>query len=75
MLQATLNLIDHGMTIQEAINAPRISVTSAGGTVSCERGPFFPLMQPAQVFVATADLRNAVFDAVYQVDVTQVSST
>ena len=40
-----------------------------------ERGPFFPLMQPAQVFVATADLRNAVFDAVYQVDVTQVSST
>jgi gamma-glutamyltranspeptidase/glutathione hydrolase len=43
VLQATLNLIDHGMTIQEAINAPRISVTSAGGTVSCERGPFFPL--------------------------------
>jgi gamma-glutamyltranspeptidase/glutathione hydrolase len=43
VLQTTLNLIDHGMTIQEAINAPRISVTSAGGTVSCERGPFFPL--------------------------------
>ncbi len=43
VLQTTLNLVDHGMTIQEAIDAPRISVTSAGGTVSCERGPFFPL--------------------------------
>jgi len=32
----TLNLIDHGMTIQEAINAPRLSVTSAAGTASCE---------------------------------------
>jgi gamma-glutamyltranspeptidase/glutathione hydrolase len=43
VLQTTLNLIDHHMTIQEAINAPRISVTSAGGNVSCERGPFWPL--------------------------------
>ncbi len=43
VLNTTLNLIDHRMTIQEAINAPRISVTSAVGTVSCERGPFFPL--------------------------------
>jgi gamma-glutamyltranspeptidase/glutathione hydrolase len=43
VFQTTLNLVDHGMTIQEAINAPRISVTSAGGTVSCERGPFWPL--------------------------------
>jgi gamma-glutamyltranspeptidase/glutathione hydrolase len=32
----TLNLIDHGMTLQEAINAPRLSVTSAAGNVSCE---------------------------------------
>ena len=40
----TLNLIDHGMTIQQAINAPRLSVTSAGGSVSCEPGmePAFP---------------------------------
>ena len=32
-------------SIQEAINAPRISMTStsANPTVSCERGPFFPL--------------------------------
>ena len=40
----TLNLIDHGMTMQQAIDAPRLSVTSAGGSVSCEPGmePAFP---------------------------------
>ena len=38
-----------------------------------ERGPFFPLMQPTQVFVSTADLKNAVFNAEYEIDVTQVS--
>jgi peptide/nickel transport system substrate-binding protein len=37
------------------------------------RGPYFPLMQPSQVFVATTDLKNAVFNAVYQIDVTNVS--
>jgi hypothetical protein len=31
-------------------------------------------MQPTQVFVATADLKNAVFNATYQVDVTKVSA-
>ena len=36
-------------------------------------GPYFPLMQPTQVFVTTADLKNAVFNAEYQIDVTQVS--
>jgi peptide/nickel transport system substrate-binding protein len=36
-------------------------------------GPFFPLLQPTQVFVSTKDLKNAVFNAVYQVDVTQVA--
>ncbi len=35
-------------------------------------GPFFPLLQPTQVFVATNDLANAKFNAVYFVDVTQV---
>jgi peptide/nickel transport system substrate-binding protein len=35
-------------------------------------GPFVPLIQPTQVFVSTADLANAVFNPVYQVDVTQV---
>jgi peptide/nickel transport system substrate-binding protein len=38
-----------------------------------QRGPFFPLIQPTQVFVATADLKNAVFNATYAVDVTQVA--
>jgi peptide/nickel transport system substrate-binding protein len=36
-------------------------------------GPFFPLLQPTQVFVSTKDLRGAVFNAVYFVDVTRVS--
>lgn len=39
ILQITLNLVDHEMTIQEAIDAPRISVTSAGtGFMSREAG-------------------------------------
>jgi gamma-glutamyltranspeptidase / glutathione hydrolase len=38
VLQITLNLVDHGMAIQEAIDAPRISVTSPVGTVSREAG-------------------------------------
>jgi peptide/nickel transport system substrate-binding protein len=38
-----------------------------------ERGPFFPLLQPTQVFVATSDLKNAVYNSVYSIDVTSVS--
>lgn len=44
VLNVTLNLIDHGMTIQQAIDAPRLSVTSALGTVSCEGAA--PFNQP-----------------------------
>jgi peptide/nickel transport system substrate-binding protein len=36
-------------------------------------GPFVPILQPVQVFVSTRDLKGAVFNAQYQVDVTQVS--
>jgi peptide/nickel transport system substrate-binding protein len=36
-------------------------------------GPFIPLIQPVQVFVSTKDLKGAVFNAQYQVDVTQVA--
>jgi peptide/nickel transport system substrate-binding protein len=36
-------------------------------------GPFIPLLQPVQVFVSTKDLKGAVFNAQYQVDVTQVA--
>jgi gamma-glutamyltranspeptidase/glutathione hydrolase len=37
VLNVTLNLIDHKMTIQDAINAPRLSVTSAGSGASVDR--------------------------------------
>jgi peptide/nickel transport system substrate-binding protein len=37
------------------------------------RGPYFPLIQPTQVFVSTSDLSNAVYNATYSVDVTAVS--
>ena len=38
VFNVTLNLIDHGMTIQDAINAPRLSVTAANGSVSVDNG-------------------------------------
>jgi len=38
VFNVTLNLIDHGMTLQDAIDAPRLSVTSAAGTVSYDNG-------------------------------------
>jgi gamma-glutamyltranspeptidase/glutathione hydrolase len=38
VLNVTLNLIDHDMSIQDAIDAPRLSVTSAGGSVSVDSG-------------------------------------
>ncbi len=39
-----------------------------------QRGPFIPLLQPTQVFVSTTDLKNAVFNSQYQIDVTQASA-
>jgi peptide/nickel transport system substrate-binding protein len=36
-------------------------------------GPFIPLLQPTQVFAATADMKGAVFNAEYEIDVTQTS--
>ena len=35
--------------------------------------PAVPLLQPTQVFVATTDLKNAVYNATYNIDVTKVS--
>ena len=35
--------------------------------------PFFPLIQPTQVFVSTKDLKGAIYNAVYDVDITGVS--
>ena len=47
--------------------------TSRSSSQLNQRGPFFPLIQPTQVFVATTDLKNAVYNAMYSIDVTQVS--
>jgi peptide/nickel transport system substrate-binding protein len=38
-----------------------------------QRGPYFPLIQPTQVFVSTTDLKNAVYNAVTLLDITQVA--
>jgi peptide/nickel transport system substrate-binding protein len=38
-----------------------------------QSSPFFPLIQPTQVFVSTKDLTGAVYNSVYTVDVSQVS--
>jgi gamma-glutamyltranspeptidase / glutathione hydrolase len=56
VFNVTLNLIDHGMSIQQAINAPRWSVTSALGTVSCEGVE--PFMQPKFSIAAQDALRS-----------------
>ncbi|MET0442390.1 MAG: gamma-glutamyltransferase [Casimicrobiaceae bacterium] len=38
VLNVAMNLIDHGMSVQEAIDAPRVSVTATGSGVSVEPG-------------------------------------
>ncbi|MES2957042.1 MAG: gamma-glutamyltransferase [Pseudomonadota bacterium] len=38
VLNVTLNLIDHKMTLQDAINAPRLSVTSTASSLAIENG-------------------------------------
>ena len=40
VINVTMNLIDHRMTLQEAIDSPRLSVASAGPGVSVD--PWFP---------------------------------
>jgi peptide/nickel transport system substrate-binding protein len=34
-----------------------------------QSGPYFPLIQPTQVFASTRDLRGAIFNPLYQIDV------
>lgn len=47
VFNVTLNLLDHGMTLQQAIDAPRLSVTAAGGSVSIDTGnPLSPTPFP-----------------------------
>jgi peptide/nickel transport system substrate-binding protein len=38
-----------------------------------QSGPFFPLIQPTQVFVSTKDVKGAVYNPVYTVDTLQAS--
>jgi gamma-glutamyltranspeptidase/glutathione hydrolase len=60
VLNVTLNLIDHKMGLQEAINAPRLSVTATGSAVALEPG--FPqatrdgLVGLGYTLPATADI-------------------
>ncbi|WP_324781063.1 gamma-glutamyltransferase [Thiobacillus sedimenti] len=56
VLNVTLDLVDHGMTMQQAIEAPRLSVTDASGRISCEGGP--PFMQPRFTIAAQDALRG-----------------
>ncbi len=44
VLQVTNNLVDHLMLMQDAIDSPRIAVTSASGEVQCEGTAWF--MEP-----------------------------
>jgi hypothetical protein len=56
VFNVTLNLLDHGMTIQQAIDAPRISATSVSGTVGIDVGnPSSPTPFPA---ASITGLRN-----------------
>jgi gamma-glutamyltranspeptidase/glutathione hydrolase len=41
VVQITSNLVDHGMSVEQAIDAPRISARTSD-TVFCETGPFTP---------------------------------
>jgi peptide/nickel transport system substrate-binding protein len=38
-----------------------------------QSGPYFPLIQPTQVFVSTKDLHGAVYNATYDVNITQIT--
>jgi gamma-glutamyltranspeptidase/glutathione hydrolase len=40
VVNVSINLIDHGMTMQEAIDAPRLSVSSASPSITVD--PWFP---------------------------------
>ncbi len=61
VFNVTLNLLDHGMTIQQAVDAPRLSVTSAGGSVSVDNGnPLEPTPFPSASLDALRALGHTV---------------
>jgi peptide/nickel transport system substrate-binding protein len=53
--------------------AARTSIYQSIQRMLNQSSPFFPLIQPTQVFVSTKDLKGAVYNAEYDVDITQVS--
>jgi gamma-glutamyltranspeptidase / glutathione hydrolase len=54
IVQTIINMIDHKMGVQAAIDAPRISA-GASGTVFCETGPFTPIpFTPTPAFSSAA---------------------
>lgn len=53
VVQITSNLIDHGMSVEQAIDAPRVHA-GASGTVFCETGPMTPTgFTPTPAFSAS----------------------
>ena len=60
VLNVTLNLVDHRMSIQEAIDAPRFSVTSAAGAITCEAGFASETLQGLLALGHTLPLQNGV---------------
>ena len=61
VFNVTLNLIDHGMTIQQAVDAPRISATSVSGNVGIDVGnPLSPTPFPAASIQGLKDLGHSV---------------
>ena len=64
VINVTLNLVDHNMTLQEAIDAPRLSVASAASTVSVD--PWFPS--------ATVDVLRALGYTVTPTDIGSVQA-
>jgi gamma-glutamyltranspeptidase / glutathione hydrolase len=61
VFNVTLNLLDHRMTIQQAIDAPRLSVTAAGGSVSIDNGnPLAPTPFPPASLDALRTLGHTV---------------
>lgn len=66
VLNVTLNLVDHSMSLQQAINAPRLSVTRASGQISCEGGTAF--MQPRFSIASQNILRKLGHDGLGEVD-------
>jgi peptide/nickel transport system substrate-binding protein len=66
----------------EKLTAKALATTAAGARTSLyhriqqqmnQRGPFIPLMQPPQVFVATSDLAGAAWSNAYSLDLTRIA--